>query len=146
MRCKSATSPWRRYPKWKSVPTTTSRGAEHPGEQLRDEVFGRLLAARLVEREHEAFVDRTRGLEQLELVVERRQQLRRRAGAHDLGRMTVEGEHGRREPASGREVAHDPQHGLVPAVHAVERADCDRAPAQRPAHLARIAPDDHADS
>ena len=55
--------------------------AEHAGEHLAHEVFGRLLAARLVEREHEALVDRAGGLEQLELLVERREQLRRRTRA-----------------------------------------------------------------
>ena len=69
--------------------------AEHAGEHLAHEVFGRLLAARLVEREHEALVDRAGGLEQLELLFERREQLRRRSGPHDLGRVAVEGEHGR---------------------------------------------------
>ena len=101
--------------------------AEHAREHLAHEVFGRLLAARLVEREHEAFVDGAGRVEQLELLVERREQLRRRAGAHDFGRMPVEGEHGRREAACVGEVVHDAQHRLVPEVHAVERADRDRA-------------------
>ena len=55
--------------------------AEHAGEHLAHEVFGGLLAARLVEREHEALVDRAGRVEQLELLVERREQLRRRARA-----------------------------------------------------------------
>ena len=54
--------------------------AEHAGEHFAHEVFGRLLAARLVEREHEALVDRAGRLEQLELLVERREQLRRGPG------------------------------------------------------------------
>ena len=46
-----------------------------------------------------------------------------RSRPHDLGRMTVEGEARRVEVASVGEVAHEPQHRLVPEVHAVVRAD-----------------------
>ena len=73
--------------------------AEHAREHLAHEVFRGLLAARLVEREHEALVDRAGRFEQLELLVERRQQLGRRPGPDDLGGMPVEREHGRAQPA-----------------------------------------------
>ena len=122
--------------------------AEHARQQLGDEVFGRLLAARLVEREHEALVDRAGRFEQLELLVEGRQQLGRRSRPDHLGRVTVEREHRRRQSARSCEIAHEAEHGLVPEVDAVERADGDGATAravERP-DLARIAPDDHSDS
>ena len=130
MCCSSGTLPWRRWPKWKSAPTTTSRACSALDEQLFDELLGGLLAARRVEREHEAYVDGAGRVEQLELLLEGRQQLRRRVGPHDLGRMAVEGEHGRRQTAGVGELAHEPQHRLVPEVHAVERADRDDAAAR----------------
>ena len=72
-------------------------------------------------------VDAPRRLEQLELLVERREDARRRLGPHDFGGMAVEREHGGRQAARVREVVHEPQHRLVAEVHAVERADRDRA-------------------
>ena len=123
--------------------------AEHTGQHLADEVFGRLLAARLVEREHEAFVDRSRRVEELQLLVEGRQEFRRRRGAHDLGGMTVEREHRGAQLPRVREVVHEPQHRLVAEVHAVERADRDRAADRVVTHGrtdgSGIAPDDHDD-
>src|SRR5207302_7764563 len=100
-------------------------------------------AARLVELEHEALVDRAGRLEQLELLVERRQDLGGGSGTHHLGRMTVEGQHRRRQSARPRKIAHEPQHGLVSQMYAVEGADGDRATADGSADLVRIAPDDH---
>ncbi len=92
-------------------------------EHLADELLGRLAAARLVEGEDAREVDEPGRGDELELLVEHRQHLRRALGTHDLGRMTVEGEaRGRETPRVG-EVAHEAQHGLVPEVHAVVRAD-----------------------
>ena len=107
-------------------------------EQLLDELLRRFLAARLVEREHDAFVDRAGGFEQLELLIERGEQLRRRLGPHDLGRMTVEREHRRAEAARLREIVHEPEHGLMTEVHAVERADRDRPVGGRPRRALRL--------
>src|SRR5262249_26151932 len=103
----------------------------------------RLLAAGLVEREHQTLVDRARRLEQLELLLECGQQLRRGTRAHDFGRVPVEREHRRREPPRLREIAHETQHGLMAEMDPVERADRHRAGAALPRDLAGIAIDPH---
>jgi len=123
---------------------------EHARQQLGDEVFGRLLAARLVERQDEALVDRSGRFEQLQLLLQCRQQLGRGSRSDHLRRMTVEREHGRGQSARSRKIAHETEHGLVPEVDAVERADGNRSPTgaravKRP-DLAGIAPDDHSGS
>ena len=131
MRSSRATLPPRRCPKWKSAPTTTSRGVELTDEDLLDELLRGLVAALRVEAEHADRVDEAGGLEQLELLLERREQLRCRLGSHDLRRMTVEGDHRGLEVARPREVVHEPEHLAVAEVDAVERADRDDAPARR---------------
>ena len=55
----------------------------------------------------------------------RREQPRRRLRAHDLGRVTIEGDAHRVEPARVGELAHEAQHRVVPEVHAVVHADGD---------------------
>ena len=119
---------------------------QHTCEQLFDELFGRFLAARVVERQHQTFIDRARGLEQLDLLLQRGQQARCRLGSHDLGRMTVEREHGGAEAARPREVVYQAEHRLMAQVHAVERPDRDRTLAltrRRADDLGRIAIDPH---
>jgi len=69
------------------------RGVEAVDQDLLDEVLGRLLAPGLVEGDHQAVVDPGVG-EELELLLEVRQQPGRRLGAHDRGRMPVEGHDG----------------------------------------------------
>ena len=100
-------------------------GTEPADEHLAHEVLGRLLAPGLVEGEDARRVEVAGRVEQLQLLVERREQLRRRLGAHDLGRVAVEGQAARLVAAGDGELAHDTQHLLVAEVHAVVRADRD---------------------
>ena len=122
--------------------------AEHTREHRGDEVFGGFLAARFVEREHEAFVDGIGAFEQLQLLIQRGEQLRRRTRPHHLRGMAVEREHGGCEPARVREVVDQPQHRAMPEMHTVERADRDRASdtaVSGRGHVRGIAPHDHDD-
>ena len=77
-------------------------------EHLAHEILGRLPAARLVEAQHVAGVEVAGGVEQLELLVQRREQLRRRVGPHHLGGMAIEGDADRGQPAGVGELAHQP--------------------------------------
>ena len=72
----SATLPPRPRPKWKSAPTTTSRACAAVDEHLAHELLGRLAAAGLVEVQHEREVEVAGRVEQLELLLERGEQLR----------------------------------------------------------------------
>ena len=112
-------------------------------EELLDELLRRFLASRGVERQDETLVDVARRLEQLDLLLEGRQQLRRRVGPNDLGRVAIEREHRGGESAGPRELPHQPQHRLVTEMHAVERADRHRAPALVVRDLRRVAVDLH---
>ena len=75
----SATLPARRWPKWKSSPTTTRRAPSAPTSTSSDELLGRLVGPRLVEGHHQGAVDAGRRQE-LELLVavgeDRRRRLR----------------------------------------------------------------------
>ena len=102
-------------------------GAEQADEHLVDEVLGRLLAASLVELEDAHDVEERRADEQLELVVERREQRGRRLRAHDLRGVTVERHAHRVEAACVGQLAHELQDLAVPEVHAVVGADGDDA-------------------
>ena len=115
-------------------------------EHLVHEVFGALAAAGLVEREHETEVEQTGLVEQLEPVLQRREELRRGAGPHDLRGMAVERDQRRAQATRVGELAHETQHRAVAEVHTVERADGDdRAGAGVVAGgRARIADDLHA--
>ena len=84
--------------------------AEQTDEHLVHEVLGRLLAAPLVEPQHAHDVEQPCADEQLELVVERGQQGRRRLGSHDLRRMAVERDADRVEVAGVGELAHELEH------------------------------------
>jgi hypothetical protein len=76
------------------APTTMSSVPSTLHEDALDERQSRLLRLRLVERQHDRGVD-AHGSEHLESLVVIGQQLRRRLGTHDAGRVTVEGDHRR---------------------------------------------------
>jgi hypothetical protein len=106
--------------------------AEALDEHLSDEVLGGLLTARLVEGEDHGAIEISRRAEELDLLLERREQLGRALRPHDLGRVAVEGEADGFQAARVRQLAHEAQHRLVPEVHAVVGADRDRAAAPAP--------------
>ena len=107
-------------------------GPQQPDEHLAHELLGGLVAALLVEAQHAHDVEQRERFEQLELLVERGQQLRRGLRPHDLGRMPVERDERGVEAAGVGELAHELQHLRVAEVHAVVRADRhDAAVAQR---------------
>ena len=132
MRCRSATSPPRPLPKWKSAPTTTSRACAAADQHLAHEVFRRLAAAGLVEVQHEREVEVAGGVEQLELLLGRGEELRRRLRPHHLGGMAVEGDAHRGEVARVGQLADEAQHRVVPEVHAVVHTDGDDRAARVP--------------
>ena len=92
----SSMLPRRPCPKWKSSPTTTSRADSSSTRTSLHEVLGRLLGPGLVEGHHERAVDAAVG-QQLELLLQTGQLLGGRLGAHDRGRVAVEGHHHGRE-------------------------------------------------
>src|SRR5262249_50321174 len=101
-------------------------------ECLAREVLGRFAAAGLVEVQDETAVEQAGRGEQLELLVECGEQLRRRLRANDLRGMPVERDAHCFEVASVGELAQELQDLLVPDVHPVVDADRDRGAAVRP--------------
>src|SRR6185436_9443487 len=67
--------------------------AETFDEHLPHEVLGRLAAARLVEGEDHGAVEESGLAEELDLLVQRREQLRRTLRPHDLRGMAIEVRH-----------------------------------------------------
>ena len=65
------------------------------------------------------------GREELDLLLQRRELLRCRLRPDDLGRVAVERDAHRFVAARGRELTYQAEHGLVPQVYAVVRADRD---------------------
>src|SRR5207344_240095 len=88
-------------------------------EHLAHEVFRRLLAARLVEREHPAQIEVAGRVEELEALLERGQESWRGLRSHDFGGVAVERDQRRLEAARVRELAYETQHRLMTEVHAV---------------------------
>ena len=116
------------------------------GEDLAHEVLGRLLAAGLVEVQHEREVEVAGGVEQLELLLGRGEQPGRRLGTHHLGRVAVEGDAHRGQVARVGQLAHQPQHRVVTEVHAVVDPDGDdraRAAVERGGELGEVVDDAH---
>ena len=106
-RRRSSTLPWRPCPKWKSSPTTTSRADSSSTRTSLTKSSADSFARASSKGTHERAVDAAVG-QQLELLLEARQLLGGRLGAHDGGRVAVErhhhgGEAGRLRPlARGR--------------------------------------------
>ena len=75
--------------------------------------------------EHEREVEVAGSVEQLELLLRRREQLRRRLGTHDLGRVTIERDAHGREAARIGELPYEPEHRVMAEVHAVVHTDGD---------------------
>ena len=100
-------------------------GTGRSDQHFSHELLGRLPAAGFVEVEDEAHVEEPGGLEQLQLLFRRGDELGRRLRPHDFGRVTVERDADRSEPAGVGELAHEPQDGVVPRMHPVVHADRD---------------------
>ena len=105
-------------------------------------VSGGSLRLRLVEVHDDRGVDAGRG-EQLEALLGRRQQLRRRLRAHDRRRVAVEREHDRPGALALGEAPDVGDDGLVAEVHAVVGADRDHGALAGPRRLIEIGDDLH---
>src|SRR6266508_3872734 len=117
-------------------------GAEAADEALDDEVLGRLVRPGAVEGDDQRVVD-SRGLEQLQFLVEVSEEPGRRLGAHDHRRVAVEGDDGTRQVAVGGEAANLRDHRPMAEVDAVVRADGDRTAADGPGTRLEVAHDLH---
>ena len=122
------TLPWRWLPKWKSSPTTMRCAPRQPTSTRATNDSRLLVGLRLVEPDEQGGID-AGGVEQLELLLEIGQQLGRRLGPDDLGRVPVEGDDHRLRSQLLGATPHLGDDGLVAEMHAVVRPDGDHRPA-----------------
>ena len=117
-----ATLPFRRWPKWKSSPTTTSPRTRQSTSTSVTKSSADSCDPLLVEVHDERVIDPGRR-QQRELLLEVGEEQGRRLGSHDHGRVTIEGHDRGAQALRGRPVPHLRDHRLVTEVDAVVCAD-----------------------